>query len=170
MNWSNVCFRKYLIWDITKNMQLKPHFNYTLSIHSSLTSSGEGRKSSSSDMETSSRKQTVKHAKDQRKCTNQIHELVMTEINSCIAARLVESVQVLKESYIGTLRRCLHSLEDQPDSCPTTTNTSDTTISTSDTTNSTPSNQRFVIASFFKSITKYWSNVLFWNSNCWKWY
>lgn len=77
------------------------------STHSSLSSSGEL---------TSARiikKQTVKHAKDQRKCTSQIHELVMNKINECIAVKLEDSIQILKENYIGTLKRCLQSLEDQ---------------------------------------------------------
>ena len=59
-----------------------------------------------------SSKFTVKCARDYKKCTNQIQKLVINTINVTIGQKLTESVQILKENYIGTLRRCLKSLED----------------------------------------------------------
>ena len=55
---------------------------------------------------------TVKCARDYKKCTSQIQELVINKINVAIGQKLTDSVQILKENYIGTLRRCLKSLED----------------------------------------------------------
>jgi len=59
------------------------------------------------------RKQTVKYPKDQKKCTSQIHELVMNQINMEIGTTLADTIEVLKEKYIGTLQRCLRSLEEE---------------------------------------------------------
>jgi receptor-interacting serine/threonine-protein kinase 5 len=56
--------------------------------------------------------QTVKYARDYKKCTNQIQELVLTKLNNAIAQKLTESIEILKENYIGTLKRCLKNLED----------------------------------------------------------
>ena len=56
---------------------------------------------------------SVKYVKDFKKCTQQIQELVITRLNNAIAKQITDSVEVLKENYIGTLKRCLESLEDQ---------------------------------------------------------
>jgi receptor-interacting serine/threonine-protein kinase 5 len=55
---------------------------------------------------------TVKFVKDFKRCTQQIQELVITKLNNAIAQEISDSVEVLKENYIGTLKRCLQSLED----------------------------------------------------------
>jgi hypothetical protein len=55
---------------------------------------------------------TVKFARDYKKCTNQIQELVINKLNNAIGQKLTESVEILKENYIGTLKRCLKTLED----------------------------------------------------------
>ncbi len=70
---------------------------------SSLTSSGEKART---------RKQAVKYPKDQKKCTTQIHELVMSRINVAIGATLADTIEILKDKYIGTLQRCLRALEE----------------------------------------------------------
>ena len=54
-----------------------------------------------------SRKQTVKYTKDYKKCIGQINELVMNKINIAIGTRIADTIEVLKEKYIGTLQRCL---------------------------------------------------------------
>lgn len=55
---------------------------------------------------------TVRYARDLKKCTNQIQELVITRLNNAIAKKLTESVETLKENYLGTLKRCLLTLEE----------------------------------------------------------
>ena len=75
------------------------------------------RKNSSSDDFTSSgdyesRFITVKCAQDYKKCTNQIQELVINKLNNAIGQKLTESIEILKETYIGTLKRCLITLEE----------------------------------------------------------
>jgi hypothetical protein len=55
---------------------------------------------------------TLKYARDYKKCTNQIQELVLSKINNVIAQKLTESVEILKENYLGTLKRCLKTLEE----------------------------------------------------------
>lgn len=55
---------------------------------------------------------TVKYARDYKKCTNQIQELVLAKINNAIAAKITQSVEILKENYMGTLKRCLITLEE----------------------------------------------------------
>ncbi|CAF4365478.1 unnamed protein product, partial [Didymodactylos carnosus] len=54
---------------------------------------------------------TVKHSRDLKKCTNVIQEFVLIQLNQTIANKLVDSIEVLRESYIGTLTRCIWSLE-----------------------------------------------------------
>ncbi|XP_033745013.1 dual serine/threonine and tyrosine protein kinase-like [Pecten maximus] len=44
-------------------------------------------------------------------CTYQIQELVLGALNQAIAGNLVRSVDVLRDTYTGTLSRCLESLE-----------------------------------------------------------
>lgn len=55
---------------------------------------------------------TCKYARDYKKCTSQIQELVLNKLNNAIGQKLIESVEILKENYIGTLKRCLKTLED----------------------------------------------------------
>lgn len=55
---------------------------------------------------------TVRYARDYKKCTNQIQELVISRLNNAIAQKLTESVEILKETYLGTLKRCLITLEE----------------------------------------------------------
>lgn len=44
-------------------------------------------------------------------CTYQLQELVLGALNQSIAGKLVKSVNILRDSYTGTLSRCLESLE-----------------------------------------------------------
>ena len=44
-------------------------------------------------------------------CTQQIQELVFRELSRQISDRLIHSVNYLRESVVGTLRRCLEKLE-----------------------------------------------------------
>jgi dual serine/threonine and tyrosine protein kinase len=55
---------------------------------------------------------TVKYARDFKKCTNQIQDLVVNMLNNAIGEKLTDSIKILKETYIGTLKRCLITLED----------------------------------------------------------
>lgn len=55
---------------------------------------------------------TVKYARDYKKCTSQIQELVISKLNNAIAQKITESVEILKENYLGTLKRCLITLEE----------------------------------------------------------
>ncbi|CAH1783636.1 unnamed protein product, partial [Owenia fusiformis] len=53
----------------------------------------------------------VKTSRDLKICTGQIQELILNSLNCAIAAKLVESIDILRDSYTGTLTRCLESLE-----------------------------------------------------------
>uniref|UniRef100_A0A6G1SCT3 Dual serine/threonine and tyrosine protein kinase n=2 Tax=Aceria tosichella TaxID=561515 RepID=A0A6G1SCT3_9ACAR len=44
-------------------------------------------------------------------CRREIQEAVLRQLNEAIASKLVESVDSLRNSYVGTLERCLASLE-----------------------------------------------------------
>uniref|UniRef100_T2MBP0 Dual serine/threonine and tyrosine protein kinase n=1 Tax=Hydra vulgaris TaxID=6087 RepID=T2MBP0_HYDVU len=48
---------------------------------------------------------------DLEKCIQQVQELVLSRLNQSVAGKLISSVEYLKESYVGTLTRCLTSLE-----------------------------------------------------------
>lgn len=50
-------------------------------------------------------------ARELRNCTEEIQDLVLTLLNSAIAAKLVGSVDYMRDSFIGTLERCLSCLE-----------------------------------------------------------
>ena len=50
--------------------------------------------------------------KTARKCTQQIQELVFRELSKQISDRLINSVNYLRESVVGTLKRCLERLEE----------------------------------------------------------
>lgn len=54
---------------------------------------------------------TVKHARDLKKCTNFIQEFVLIRLNETIANKLLDSINILHDNYVGTLTRCLFSLE-----------------------------------------------------------
>ncbi|XP_022255837.1 dual serine/threonine and tyrosine protein kinase-like [Limulus polyphemus] len=44
-------------------------------------------------------------------CTVEIQNLVLNKLNSSVAAKLIGSVDCLRDSFVGTLERCLSSLE-----------------------------------------------------------
>lgn len=44
-------------------------------------------------------------------CAAEIQDLVLGALNSAIATKLIGSVDYLRESFLGTLERCLASLE-----------------------------------------------------------
>lgn len=48
---------------------------------------------------------------DLEKCIQQVQELVLSRLNQAVAGKLISSVEYLKESYVGTLTRCLSNLE-----------------------------------------------------------
>lgn len=48
---------------------------------------------------------------DLTKCTRQLQDLLLKQLNKSLALKLVSSVQCLKESFLGTLQRCIESLE-----------------------------------------------------------
>ncbi|XP_067127161.1 dual serine/threonine and tyrosine protein kinase-like [Centruroides vittatus] len=49
--------------------------------------------------------------RDLHVCTTEIQDLVLGTLNSAVAGKLIGSVDYLRESFIGTLERCLGSLE-----------------------------------------------------------
>ena len=57
-------------------------------------------------------------------CSAQIREMVLSRLNHAVAGKLVSSVDILRDSYTGTLTRCLESLElndrENPDGSKTT--------------------------------------------------
>ncbi|XP_003220409.1 dual serine/threonine and tyrosine protein kinase isoform X1 [Anolis carolinensis] len=50
-------------------------------------------------------------SKDIKCCIKQIQELIITRLNQAVANKLISSVDYLRESFVGTLERCLKSLE-----------------------------------------------------------
>jgi dual serine/threonine and tyrosine protein kinase len=50
--------------------------------------------------------------KDCKMAAAKIEELVINRLNTCISQQLTETIEVLKENYIGTLKRCLETLEE----------------------------------------------------------
>ncbi|XP_078677977.1 dual serine/threonine and tyrosine protein kinase-like [Branchiostoma floridae x Branchiostoma belcheri] len=55
-------------------------------------------------------------SKQLRTCTSQIQDLVLNKLNTAVAGQLIGSVDCLRESFVGTLARCIQSLEkDQGD-------------------------------------------------------
>lgn len=58
---------------------------------------------------------TVKNARDLKKCTSAIQEFVLTRLNETIANKLLDSINILHDNYVGTLTRCLLSLETSSD-------------------------------------------------------
>ena len=54
----------------------------------------------------------VPDTKSAKKCVHQIQEVVFRELSKQISDRLVCSVNLLRESVVGTLQRCLEKLEE----------------------------------------------------------
>lgn len=50
-------------------------------------------------------------SKDIKVCINQIQDLIVNRLNQAVANKLTSSVEYLRESCVGTLERCLASLE-----------------------------------------------------------
>ncbi|XP_076125464.1 dual serine/threonine and tyrosine protein kinase isoform X2 [Alosa pseudoharengus] len=50
-------------------------------------------------------------SKDIKSCIQQIQELIVVRLNQAVANKLISSVDYLRESFVGTLERCLNSLE-----------------------------------------------------------
>lgn len=50
-------------------------------------------------------------SKDIKLCIQQIQELIVVRLNQAVANKLISSVDYLRESFVGTLERCLNSLE-----------------------------------------------------------
>ncbi|XP_012680373.2 dual serine/threonine and tyrosine protein kinase [Clupea harengus] len=50
-------------------------------------------------------------SKDIKSCIHQIQELIVVGLNQAVANKLISSVDYLRESFVGTLERCLNSLE-----------------------------------------------------------
>ncbi|NXY63037.1 DUSTY kinase, partial [Callaeas wilsoni] len=51
-------------------------------------------------------------SKDIKCCIRQIQELIISRLNQAVANKLISSVDYLRESFVGTLERCLKSLEE----------------------------------------------------------
>ncbi|XP_066528110.1 dual serine/threonine and tyrosine protein kinase [Hoplias malabaricus] len=49
--------------------------------------------------------------KEIKACIQQIQELIVVRLNQAVANKLISSVDYLRESFVGTLERCLSSLE-----------------------------------------------------------
>ncbi|KAL8563788.1 hypothetical protein ACOMHN_058302 [Nucella lapillus] len=49
-------------------------------------------------------------------CAEKIQDMVLSQINDQVANKLLTSFHILRDSYTGTLTRCLKSLEEQTDS------------------------------------------------------
>ncbi|NXO63347.1 DUSTY kinase, partial [Phainopepla nitens] len=47
-----------------------------------------------------------------KRCIQQIQELIISRLNQAVANKLISSVDYLRESFVGTLERCLKSLEE----------------------------------------------------------
>lgn len=50
-------------------------------------------------------------SKEIKSCIHQIQELIVVRLNQAVANKLISSVDYLRESFVGTLERCLTSLE-----------------------------------------------------------
>uniref|UniRef100_A0A672L8M0 Dual serine/threonine and tyrosine protein kinase n=1 Tax=Sinocyclocheilus grahami TaxID=75366 RepID=A0A672L8M0_SINGR len=50
-------------------------------------------------------------SKDIKMCISQIQDLIVVQLNQAVANKLTSSVDYLRESFVGTLERCLGSLE-----------------------------------------------------------
>ncbi|NWV48415.1 DUSTY kinase, partial [Daphoenositta chrysoptera] len=54
-------------------------------------------------------------SRDIKRCIKQIQELIISRLNQAVANKLSSSVDYLRESFVGTLERCLKSLEESWD-------------------------------------------------------
>ncbi|XP_023685821.1 dual serine/threonine and tyrosine protein kinase isoform X2 [Paramormyrops kingsleyae] len=54
-------------------------------------------------------------SRDIKSCIQQIQELIVVRLNQAVANKLISSVDYLRESFVGTLERCLSSLESNLD-------------------------------------------------------
>ncbi|GAB1605183.1 dual serine/threonine and tyrosine protein kinase-like [Argonauta hians] len=59
----------------------------------------------------------LKNSGDIKQCTSEIQNFVLNELNIAIADKLINSVNVLKELYTGTLTRTLETLETDSEFC-----------------------------------------------------
>lgn len=50
-------------------------------------------------------------SKEITSCIHLIQELIVLRLNQAVANKLISSVDYLRESFVGTLERCLESLE-----------------------------------------------------------
>lgn len=50
-------------------------------------------------------------SKEIQSCIHLIQELIVVRLNQAVANKLISSVDYLRESFVGTLERCLNSLE-----------------------------------------------------------
>ncbi len=50
--------------------------------------------------------------KTAKRCVAQVQELVFQKLSHAISEKLISSVNYLRESVVGTLKRCLERLED----------------------------------------------------------
>lgn len=53
----------------------------------------------------------VESSQDVLLATSEIQHLVLTRLSSVVAQQLVQSVACLQDTFVGTLQRCLESLE-----------------------------------------------------------
>ncbi len=51
------------------------------------------------------------NSSDVTKCTYQLQDLLLKQLNKSLVLKLMSSVRCLKESFLGTLQRCIESLE-----------------------------------------------------------
>ena len=57
----------------------------------------------------------LSNLKDLERCIEQVQKLVLSRLNYKIGGMLVSSIEFLKDGYVGTLKRCLRSLEKADD-------------------------------------------------------
>ncbi|PIK55269.1 Dual serine/threonine and tyrosine protein kinase [Apostichopus japonicus] len=67
------------------------------------------------DIEESQEIEGISQSKAVKQCTQQIKDLVLTSLRAAVVERLVSTVDRLQDSYLGTLERCLQSLEAEGD-------------------------------------------------------
>ena len=53
----------------------------------------------------------ISSASDLRLCTAEIRDLVLGAVNVAVAKEVMDSVNVMRDTFVGTLQRCLESLE-----------------------------------------------------------
>lgn len=51
------------------------------------------------------------NSSDVTKCTYQLQDLLLKQLNRSLGIKLISSVRCLKESFLGTLQRCIESLD-----------------------------------------------------------